>query len=123
MKRKIVPALLIFVVACAGFTQNPDGTKRSPREIAELSYVTGSVGYEFAQEVVKAAEAAGKINDAQWQRYKDAERTVQAYAPIVRASLDLWRSTGVKPDSYDAAAQKLANARADATAVRVEVQP
>lgn len=119
LSRMLLLTLVVVIVTGCPATS----VQRTPLQIAELTYAEGSLAYEFAQKVIKAAEAEGRVNDAQWSRYKEAEAIVQQYAPLVRSALDLWRASGTKPEVFDALAQKLANAQFDATAVRVEVQP
>lgn len=114
--------ILALVSACAGMMAKPDGTQRSPRELAELSFATTAIGYEFGQDVIVSARRNGHVTDGQWSRFDQAQHAVAQYTPSVRAMLDLWRETGEKPESYDAAAMNLAKAMAEIVAVRAEVQ-
>lgn len=119
---KLLAVLLAALIlsACAGTANAP---KRSPLEIAELAYAEGSIGYEFGMTALVDARSARLISDARWSRVDQAQKLVRQYAPMVRAGLDLWRATGSKPQTLDAALAKLAAAFSEVTAVRVEVKP
>lgn len=122
MRRALPFVLVLLIVGCAGLTQKPDTTPRSPLEIAELTYVQGSVFYAAGMESLQTLRAQHRVSDAQWARIDVAQKIVQEYVPTYSALLDLWRATGSKPAGFDAAATKVQGAGADIAAVLSEVK-
>ena len=112
----------VLLVGCAGLTTKPDATPRTPLEIAELTYVQGSVFYKAGMESLQSLRAERKVSDAQWARIDAAQKIVQTYATQYSNLLAAWRATGKKPDGFDAAATRVQGAGADIAAVLAEVQ-
>lgn len=127
--RRPYPALIFTMMivgaaigACTSLITKPDATPRTPLEIAELTYVQGSVFYEAGMESLQSLRAERKVSNEQWARIDAAQKIVQKYAAEYSNLLAAWRATGKKPDGFDAAATKVQGAGADIAAVLAEVQ-
>jgi hypothetical protein len=120
--------LLIAIVTvltnsgCAGQLTRPDATPRSPLEIAELTYVQGSVFYSAALASLRELRLQERVTDAQWTRLNEIQRQVQVWAPLYSAMLNSWRLTGARPQGFDAASKEMSAAGNDVAKLLVEIK-
>jgi len=126
--KKLSPFRLLLLVAivvslqdCASLTTKPDATKRTPLEIAELTYVQGSYFYEAGMQSAVALRASHRLSDQQWSVIESAQTQTQKYAPIYASMLKLWRDTGLKPSGFEANAARVKAAADILAAILVEV--
>lgn len=119
MRRHATFALVVLLlVGCASAPQ----VQRSPLETAKLAYADASLAYEAAMLSAQDARRAHLISDAQWTRVDQAQSIVQKYTPLIRSGLNLWTSTGAKPDSFDGSLSKMLGAVAEVSKVLSEVK-
>lgn len=96
---------------------------QTPLQAAENQYVQASIVYEAAQKVVVTARANRQVPDSTWRLFDEAQTTVSTEAPIVRAMLESWKATGVKPTGLDAALQLVLGAATTAANIQNGVRP
>jgi len=125
MKVRTLAILLVVVTltSCATYSASTSSIERSPLEQAKLTYVAGSLDYDFALKVVKELRAASAVNDAQWSRIEQAALIAQEWAPLVESMLEAWEKFGNQPRDFAAAMGKLAMAFSEVVSVKREVQP
>lgn len=116
-RRFYIMFFLFLLVACSSYQG------RSPLESAKLAYVDGALAYNIACDAVLDLREQGKLSDAQWRLFKQAQSRVRTTAPIVRAAIDLWEETGVEPATLSADFAALSKAYAAIDQIRTEAQP
>jgi hypothetical protein len=109
--------VLALLAACPA-----PGVKRTPLQIAELTYVQGSVFYEAAMTSLQSLRAQRRVSDEQWTRIAAAQKIVQQYGPQYSQLLASWRATGSKPVTFEATERVVRSAADDVALVLAEVQ-
>lgn len=108
--------------ACASVNTHPDGSKRTPLQVAEVTYVQASMFYGAGMDALTSLRAQGKVTDDQWRRIDAAQVIVLRWIPQYSSLLRIWRATGAKPEGFDAAAFQVQAAAESVAQVLVEVR-
>lgn len=108
MRRHYALLALLFLTACTFGSH----VQRTPLEDAELAYAQTSIAYEATMLSLQDARALGRATfpDSAWSRVEDLQKIVQRYTPNVRSLLNLWRTAGTKPATFDETLTKIADA-------------
>lgn len=121
---RIIPLIMVaaLVTGCTSFTTAPDGTKRTPLQLAEIAYVRGSIAYEGAMTTIQTLHDQGILGADLYARAYQAQSAVQKAVPLYTLLLQQWRATGTKPTGFDDAEKKASDAAMDIFAVVAEVK-
>ncbi len=99
-KTSVLAVLALIAIALSGCATG-NGAARSQLETAKLTYADAGIAYEGVMTTLVELRAQHKITDAQWAEIDKAQRVARVVAPQLRATINLWESSGTKPPSYD----------------------
>lgn len=102
MRRAVSLILLVVMAACA----STSGYGSATRE-----YNANAAAYKEAGDKIASLRAIGKVSEAQWDAFTNAQAEVRAVDAYVYADLNQWKTTGVKPAAYDQHAKALSDAQ------------
>lgn len=105
MRKRSILGLIIVALILAGCPATTVSLTALQR--AELAYTDFADGYTLAMQTATKLRANGQISDALWATIDNAQKQVRLQQPLVRALLDQWAATQVKPATVDGAMSSL----------------
>lgn len=124
VRSNAVAVALVAVILIAGCGSSSGVTiERSPLESAKLAYVDASIAYETAMVTLQDLRRNRQLTDAQWARIDAAQHVVQQFAPMVEEALEVWQSSGSKPQTFDSTFTRLVGAFMEAQKILKEARP